>query len=511
MDNLSYSYYSGSNQLRRVSDAGLNSSYSTDIDNQALTDNYLYNKNGWMTEDNAGDFDYTYYSNGLVKEIYKDDVLLLKYFYDEMWNCIRKEDYSNDVITYYLRDTEGRMLSVYQKQGTSQITQTEMPVYGNTRYGVFYRSGPMVYEISDHLGNVRVTFAEVSGNLEVFSYADYDPWGMEMPGRCGFSQAYRYGYQGLYAEKESSTGLNVFQLRQYDSRIGRWLSKDPFQQGYSPYIGMANNPVSLVDPTGGYVEHTWANYNRWLEGLHDDDIAAAAEQFRQETQAYQNAMDHVSSSLASDILFQKYMQYITHCEQLAQMQNNPPIEINIELLVLFMRIANPDVSQNVGRQIQEEFFRSITFFNPVTMQATSSVLDIYIDYDTFNGLDPGWTGTFQSLCTAAAAAATTNPNNITTNSINGISLGTTTDGFGNSFGNVGAQSNHGLIYELDSDNPNWPNSVPSDFRNRMYFRRTVLNPNGGVLYFWYSLPRRLDNPSCPESDWKILNTGALVW
>jgi len=33
--------------------------------------------------------------------------------------------------------------------------------------------------------------------------------------------------------------------------IGRWLSRDPENQYWSPYVGMGNNPINLEDPTGG--------------------------------------------------------------------------------------------------------------------------------------------------------------------------------------------------------------------------------------------------------------------
>ena len=62
---------------------------------------------------------------------------------------------------------------------------------------------------------------------------------------------YRYGYQGEYAEKDEETGLNAFQLRMYDSRIGRWISPDPYGEFHSPYLAMGNNPVSVTDPDGG--------------------------------------------------------------------------------------------------------------------------------------------------------------------------------------------------------------------------------------------------------------------
>ena len=37
----------------------------------------------------------------------------------------------------------------------------------------------------------------------------------------------------------------------YDANVGRFLSKDPMGQFYSPYIGMGNDPINGVDPTGG--------------------------------------------------------------------------------------------------------------------------------------------------------------------------------------------------------------------------------------------------------------------
>jgi RHS repeat-associated protein len=66
---------------------------------------------------------------------------------------------------------------------------------------------------------------------------------------------YRYGYQGKYAEKDEETGWDHFELREYDPIIGRWTTKDPMAQFYSPYIGMGNNPVSGTDPDGGLYEY----------------------------------------------------------------------------------------------------------------------------------------------------------------------------------------------------------------------------------------------------------------
>ena len=56
---------------------------------------------------------------------------------------------------------------------------------------------------------------------------------MEMPGRKYASEAYRYDYQGQFAEKDGETRLHSFELRQWDARIARCNSTDPYGQYFS--------------------------------------------------------------------------------------------------------------------------------------------------------------------------------------------------------------------------------------------------------------------------------------
>lgn len=67
-----------------------------------------------------------------------------------------------------------------------------------------------------------------------------------MPNRHGSSESYRYAFQGQ--ELDGETGMEAFQLRLWDGRIGRWLSPDPYGQYSSPYLGMGNNPIGMIDP-----------------------------------------------------------------------------------------------------------------------------------------------------------------------------------------------------------------------------------------------------------------------
>jgi RHS repeat-associated protein len=86
----------------------------------------------------------------------------------------------------------------------------------------------------------------------VVAGADYYPFGLVMENREITDEPYRYGYQGQFSEKDEVTGWNQFELRNYDSRTGRWLSADPYGQFHSPYVGMGNNPHMSSDPNGGW-------------------------------------------------------------------------------------------------------------------------------------------------------------------------------------------------------------------------------------------------------------------
>ncbi|MFT6948306.1 MAG: RHS repeat-associated protein [Vicingaceae bacterium] len=79
---------------------------------------------------------------------------------------------------------------------------------------------------------------------------------MQMPGR-GFTSGdgYRYGFNGMERDDEVSGSGNSYDFgaRIYDSRIGRWLTNDPYAKKYpslSPYTAFGNNPIYYIDPSG---------------------------------------------------------------------------------------------------------------------------------------------------------------------------------------------------------------------------------------------------------------------
>ncbi len=202
--------------------------------------------------------------------------------------------------SFYVRDAGGNSMSVYERTTNASLyeyRQKEAHIYGSSRIGQ-YRSNILVltqnidgspvtclscanksfwiidiphangyftrsinkkvYELSDQLGNMRVTFSDQklsNGAAQGLSYSNYYAFGSPMPGRTYNSTSYRYGFNGKEKVDEMSVagGDIDFGARIYDSRLGRWLSVDPQFKMYpysSPYVSFGDNPIYYIDPGG---------------------------------------------------------------------------------------------------------------------------------------------------------------------------------------------------------------------------------------------------------------------
>ncbi len=135
--------------------------------------------------------------------------------------------------------------------------------------GIFAREvDKKQYELTDHLGNVRVVVSDRKGaendpgnpgNLinfaDILAYNNYYPFGSLQPGRNYNSPDYRYGFNGKEMDNEwKGTGASYdYGFRIYDPRLGRFLSIDPIARQYpelSPYQFASNRPIDGVDLDG---------------------------------------------------------------------------------------------------------------------------------------------------------------------------------------------------------------------------------------------------------------------
>ncbi|WP_264536624.1 RHS repeat domain-containing protein [Flavobacterium sp. N1736] len=253
VDNLTYNYTNaGRNQLNSITESAAVTADVNDIENQAQG-NYIYDNIGQLRQNVSENLFYFYNTKGLVTEVKKGPNTLVKFFYNERGQRIAKESYDTTNFTlqnttFYAVDLSGNPIAVYNLPSGGSITQTDLPIYGLSRLGVYNKpSAKSSYEITDHLGNVRAVIEKQGAVPVIKSYADYYPFGEQLPTRNSLSN-YRYAFQGQEFDKE--TGMEAFKLRLWDGRIGRWLSTDPAGQYASLYLGMGNNPISGVDPDG---------------------------------------------------------------------------------------------------------------------------------------------------------------------------------------------------------------------------------------------------------------------
>jgi len=279
MDQLTYHYKTGTNQLDHVTDLVPAANYSIDIDNQQVL-NYTYDQIGNLTKDVAegiAQIDWTVY--GKIARIQKSNGTVITYTYDAGGNRISKS--VNGKETWYVRDASGNVMATYLAESGS-FTQTEVHLYGSSRLGVLncavncgnlvptaesvLERGNKFFELSNHLGNVLVTVTDrlvphstdgtsIAYNAaDVSSAQDYYSFGMAMPGRGFSSGSYRYGFNGKENDKDIGEGGQDYGMRINDSRLGRFLSVDPLCKNYAPltpYQFASNSPIAGIDLDGG--------------------------------------------------------------------------------------------------------------------------------------------------------------------------------------------------------------------------------------------------------------------
>lgn len=260
IDNLTYSNDpSSANQLQSVTDAanpekGFKSNTS-----------YLY-EFGNITTDGASAQVITYNYMDLPTEVSAPDGSNIKMYYDadgvKLKQIVTPSEGSIYTIEYHggIEYKNGELSSILHEEGRV--------VYGGY-LNVGEQSVPMdyiEYQLTDHLGNVRVRFTDTNGDGVITSDKDspadeilgsyhYYPFGMKMEGRWHQQQGTdnRYQYNGIETCDDTDLLLNFATYRTLDPSIVRWLQIDPEAESYynlNPYNSMGNSPVVNNDPNG---------------------------------------------------------------------------------------------------------------------------------------------------------------------------------------------------------------------------------------------------------------------
>ena len=130
--------------------------------------------------------------------------------------------------------------AVLMSDGAASYIQSAAGLAGETR------SGTSKYYSADALGTTRAITNSTQTKTDSL---DTDGFGMNVavtgttPTPFGF--AGQHGYQS-----DGVTGLMLLGHRYYDASIGRFISRDPIQEGDNWYAYCDNDPVNGVDPSG---------------------------------------------------------------------------------------------------------------------------------------------------------------------------------------------------------------------------------------------------------------------
>ncbi|RNA61954.1 RHS repeat-associated core domain-containing protein [Chryseobacterium nematophagum] len=126
-----------------------------------------------------------------------------------------------------------------------------------------------IYNYTDHLGNVRLSYFNNGSSVEVLEENNYYPFGLKHEGYNILSGNPSYQYK--YNRKElQENGLYDYGARFYMPDAVRWLSPDPLSEEFSdwtPYNYTFNNPLRFTDPDGNAPEDTVEDCCGHLKGF----------------------------------------------------------------------------------------------------------------------------------------------------------------------------------------------------------------------------------------------------
>lgn len=304
IDFLSYTYHPQyPNRLMKVTDDSLDPNGFKDGTNSG--DDFTYDDYGNMTSDaNKNILSISYnHLNLPVKVAFDMGNDKIEYLYDGNGKKMRKNTpYPSNIAQGGIGATYIDYFDGFQYQdGILKFFSTTEGYVLKTRNTYSY-----VYNYTDHLGNVRLSYAfdQALGTVKILEENHYYPFGLkhtnyntdilaaqEKSGQITFKAmaapvspvpqiVYNYKYNGKELQNERGLNWYDYGARNYDPAIGRWMNIDPLAEKmtrFTPYNYAFNNPLRFTDSDGKAPDDVHINISKEATGSTQIRIVGAKE------------------------------------------------------------------------------------------------------------------------------------------------------------------------------------------------------------------------------------------
>lgn len=276
IDDLGYEYSTtNGNQLTKVTDGANGNNAEGFIDGNKTGDDFTYDSNGNLITDKNKNITAIVYNHlNLPTKITFGTTGTIEYIYNALGQKLEKIVTQGTTVTstnylggyQYIKPNLGTWALQFFPTVEGYVKNTVVNSANNYSY---------VFNYTDHLGNVRLSYSDADKNgtiatTEIVDENNYYPFGLKHIGYNGYvPTGYKYKYNGKELQDELGLNMYDFGARNYDPALGRWMNIDPLAEvsrRFSPYTYALNNPVFFIDPDGMKAEAGQSgNYYDWDE------------------------------------------------------------------------------------------------------------------------------------------------------------------------------------------------------------------------------------------------------
>jgi len=216
--------------------------YLVSTSDSSSTVSYVWDIYGQLSSKSSGE-EYIFSGKRNLNSVAASNTVQEIYTYDALGRRLKVENADITTLNFPL----GNDTSYEIKTEGSDVTKTRY-ISANGKYlakTVKVNDEPesKYFHHIDLVGSIRA-ITDISGTV-VSSY-EYEPFGVVT--LSSGTDEDNLGFAGK--RLDIGSGLSYFGARYYDSDMGRFISRDPAQDGRNWFVYCANNPLLYVDPNG---------------------------------------------------------------------------------------------------------------------------------------------------------------------------------------------------------------------------------------------------------------------